>query len=375
MGPERALQRGATDSAHEHRGTERVPAAITAAPAPPLVVRFAAFGDVVLLTPLLEVLHRRYRQPVDLLASGGWTPQLLAYDPRVGHVQLVRSRRAPYALCRSQRQAVAWLRARPPGPVYLCEPDDKSQWLLDRAGIERRRVVRAFDFQAGEQIHFTDWWVSIAQRTPELWQGDPLLPALPATDSVPQLHLHPAEPAECAAWLRARRLDRSPLVLLQPGNKRTFRRGRLAGSSDNKHWPAQRWAELARAILAELPGAQVLLCGAPSERGVTGDIRRRIGIDGRVHDLTCELPVRRLLALQARAHSMISVDTGPAHAAAALGCPLVVLFGREDQRVWRPRARHDTVRAVGGERGPDSTVADIPVQSVMGAWRQLAGPQ
>ena len=103
------------------------------------------------------------------------------------------------------------------------------------------------------------------------------------------------------------------------------------------------------------------------------DIRGRIGIDGRVHDLTHELPVRRLLALQARAHSMVSVDTGPAHAAGALGCPLVVLFGREDQRVWRPRALRDTVRAVGGEQGAGSRVADIPVQAVLEAWRQLGG--
>jgi heptosyltransferase-2/heptosyltransferase-3 len=70
---------------------------------------------------------------------------------------------------------------------------------------------------------------------------------------------------------------------------------------------------------------------------------------------------------------MISVDTGPAHSAAALDCPLVVLFGREDQRVWRPRARGDTVRAVGGERGRDSAVADIEVESVLAAWRELPG--
>lgn len=341
--------------------------------APPLVVRFAAFGDVVLLTPLLHTLYQRYGQRVDLLGSGAWTPQLLAHDPAVGTVRLVTSRRAPYALCRSQRLAVAWLRTRPPGPVYLCEPDEKSQWLLDRAGIDRRRVVRAFDFQSAGHVHFSDWWVSVAQHTPELWQRHGVVEGVVDAGTVPRLLLHPAEPGECEAWLRARRLHDVPLVLLQPGNKRTFKRGRLAGAADNKHWPAERWAELARAILAALPGSHLALCGAPSERGVAQDIRQRIGIDGRVHDFTCELPVRRLLALQARAHSMISVDTGPAHAAAALGCPLVVLFGREDQSVWRPRARGDTVRVVGGERGRDSAVADIEVGRVLVAWRQLVG--
>ena len=341
--------------------------------APPLVVRFAAFGDVVLLTPLLEILHRRFGRRVELLGAGDWTPQLLAQDPHVGTVRLVRSRRAAYALCPSQWLAVRWLRTRPPGPIYLCEPDDKAQWLLDRAGIDRRRVLRAFDFQAQRQIAFSEWWTSIAQLTPEAWRHAPLAQPLPDGDPVPRLHLHPVEVLECAAWLRARQLDGAPLILLQPGNKRTHKRGRRAGAADNKHWPVERWAALARALLAELPGAHVLLCGSLMEQGIAHDIRRCVDSDGRVHDVTRELPVRRLLALQARAHSMISVDTGPAHSAAALDCPLVVLFGREDQRVWRPRARGDTVRAVGGERGRDSAVADVEVESVLAAWRELPG--
>ena len=35
---------------------------------------------------------------------------------------------------------------------------------------------------------------------------------------------------------------------------------------------------------------------------------------------------------------MLSVDTGPAHAAAAIGLPQVVLFGAADPALYRPRA-------------------------------------
>ena len=41
-----------------------------------------AFGDTVLLTPLLHALAVRWGQPVDLLSSGPWTPQLLAGNPQ-----------------------------------------------------------------------------------------------------------------------------------------------------------------------------------------------------------------------------------------------------------------------------------------------------
>jgi heptosyltransferase-2/heptosyltransferase-3 len=79
--------------------------------------------------------------------------------------------------------------------------------------------------------------------------------------------------------------------------------------------------------------------------------------------------LRRLFALCEAAHSMISVDTGPAHAAAALGLPLVVMYGAEAQRYWLPRSiSGSTVVGVGGP--PYSVRADeISVDAVFDAWR------
>src|SRR5690606_20708324 len=70
------------------------------------------------------------------------------------------------------------------------------------------------------------------------------------------------------------------------------------------------------------------------------------------------------------AHSMVSVDTGPAHAAAALGCPLVVMFGPAPPAQWCPIGP-GAIIALGGERGPDSRVSDIPAAAVVDAWRRL----
>ena len=338
-------------------------------PASPLIVRFAAFGDVVLLTTLVEILHRRYGRPVDLLSSGPWTEPLLRTDPRIGHVQLVSSRKAAYAFCRSQRRAVQWLRGRDPGPVYLCEPDAKSQWLLDHAGIAPGRTVRAFDHPGDGQIHFTDWWLQIGRLTPADCGALEPLDGM-AVDPVPRLHLTDADRRECRAWLRTCGLDGAPLLLMQSGNKRTYKRGRLASFNDNKWWPIERWAAVARQLIVEQPGLRILLCGAPSEAGVLQEIRARANYAG-VRDCSRDLTVRRLLALLEVAQGMISVDTGPAHAAAAMDCPLVVMFGEQDQRVWRPRSRRGAVIALGGEAGDASRIDDLSVADVMHAWRRL----
>jgi heptosyltransferase-2/heptosyltransferase-3 len=337
----------------------------------PLIVRFAAFGDVVLLTTLIGALHQRYGRPVDLLSSGGWTPKLLAADPRVAHIELLASRKRPYLISPEQWRAVRWLRTRGAGPVYACDTDEKSYWLLRHAGIGSDLIVRAhYAPPPGEVPHWCEWWLGRAARTPAAYEGQVAPLDRTPGDAVPHLYVSAADRASTAQWLAAQGWEHAPLVLIQAGNKRTLKRGRLATLGDNKYWPAERWAAVATGVLRELPAAQVLLCGAPQEHALIEAIRRASGSE-RVHNLAERLPIGRLLALLEKAHGMISVDTGPAHAAAALDCPLVVLFGSHEQRAWHPRSPSGAVRAVGGSRGADSRLLDISVEQVLAAWQTL----
>ncbi|MGA3157108.1 MAG: glycosyltransferase family 9 protein [Steroidobacteraceae bacterium] len=346
-------------------------AADIATAANPLIVRFAAFGDVVLLTTLIGALHQRYGRPIDLLSSGSWTAKLLAADPRVGHIELLGSRKSPYLISPEQWRAVRWLRGRGAGPVYACDTDDKSYWLLRHAGIDPAYIVRAqYAPNAGEVPHWCEWWLSRAALTPTAYEGQVPALDLSRAEAVPRLYVTVAERSELSAWLSGKGWASAPVVLIQAGNKRTLKRGRLATLSDNKYWPPERWAAVANGVLAQRPEAQVLLCGAPQEFALVEDIRRASG-SPRVHNLAEQLPIGRLLALLERAHSLISVDTGPAHAAAALDCPLIVLFGSHEQRAWHPRSPSGNVRALGGQQGASSRLLDISVEEVLAAWRAL----
>jgi ADP-heptose:LPS heptosyltransferase len=175
--------------------------------------------------------------------------------------------------------------------------------------------------------------------------------------------------ADCAAWIEAQGLTGRPLVLVQPGNRRTMRGGRLRISSeDDKAWPIERWAELLRQVHRQMPQAGIVLCGAPRESLLLSWITAAAQLPA---VLAAELPLPRLLALCERAHSMISVDTGPAHAAAALSLPLVVLFGAHSQAEWLPRSPSGS--AVVGVGGPphSSRLDQISVPTVLEAWRGL----
>ena len=340
----------------------------SSAPVHPLIVRFAAFGDVVMLTALIDALAKRYGVPVDLLGSGPWTSELLANDPAVREIQLVTSRKTPYWLCPSQWQAVRWMATKRNVPVYLCDPEPQALALLLRGAIPRDNILRAWDTWPGFGAHWVDWWNDVAQQTPKAFADS----AAPLNEGATQTQLFvtDTERADCGEWLRDRGIASSPLVLLQPGNKRTLKHGK-SQQSDNKYWSPENWATLVAAITSDLPDARVLLCGADAERAPLQAIAAQCGNEA-VINLAGALPIRRLLPLVQRAHSMVSIDTGPAHAAAALGCPLVVLFGAMGSARWRPRSKGPQVIALESDRGEASKVMDITPEQVISAWRSLS---
>jgi heptosyltransferase-2/heptosyltransferase-3 len=156
--------------------------------------------------------------------------------------------------------------------------------------------------------------------------------------------------------------------MVQPGNHRSMSRQRARWhrlSTDDKAWPIERWVELLHKLHARMPNALIVLRGSQEETPMLDRIQAAIGLEAVV---VAGLGLRQLFAVCEAAHSMISVDTGPAHAAAALGLPLVVMYGAESQRYWLPRSPSGSpVIGVGGP--PDSVRVDqIPVDAVFEAW-------
>jgi heptosyltransferase III len=325
----------------------------------PVVVRFAALGDAVLLTVLIEQLFQRYGQPVALLSSGGWTRTLFGSDPRVSELTLVTSRKRPYWFAPSQREAVRWLKMQT-GPVYLCDPDPSARRLVERA-VSPTRIRYLWSKWPGNEVHWADWWHSVGGDT-----------SIAHGSGQPRLHVPTSWEEDARAWMASRGLAENSFVLIQPGNKKTTKLFTSKRTAHDKFWPYDRWTTTIRSVLAERSDLRVVICGVPREARLVDQIAKQCG-DDRVIAAATELPLPRLVALTARAHSMISVDTGPAHVAAALDCPLVVLFGAFGWQRWAPRAPNSTVRTLGGRtEDARASVATIDAAAVVDAWKTLA---
>ena len=337
----------------------------------PLVCRFGALGDMVLLTPMLRLLYARSGLPCDIVGIGGFNRALFAEMPWVRNVYTIDSRSKPYLINRSQRDLVKALRARQHRFAWVCETNRKSYRLLARAGISRGDCANQLDLSPVPGEHYCEKWLRLGNLSPNGFDAAPIEQSPAGTE----LFVSPAEIDECRAWLAARAIDaQAPLLCIQAGSKRTMRRGRVDRASNSKYWHERNWAAVIDAVIEQLPGAQVMLCGVPAESDMCSAIEANCAHSGQVHNVADDLPIRRLLALLSLAHSCISVDTGPAHAAAALNCPLVVLFGKADPDRFRPRSLDSPIEMLLGHGSDgEADIANIGVQQVISAWQAAGG--
>jgi ADP-heptose:LPS heptosyltransferase len=336
----------------------------------PLALRSGAFGDMVLLTALIRVLYAEFRTPVDIVTSGPWSEPLLHGQPGVGEIYCVRSRKTPYWLSLDQQRIVKALRARGSSPTWFCDGDRAAMPILERAGISSRCIVDVKDHPLLPGEHATQQWRRLAQIMPAALASAPN-PGIDAVIPGSCLEVKAAQRSQLDAWLMTRGLAGQPLILMQIGNKRTMRRGPRRLAVNNKFWPNERWAEVLRFLRQRHSGHAIVLLGTGPEFALNQELAALAGISG-LHNAADDLPIPRLVALLERAEGLVTVDSGPAHAAAAVGCPQVVLFGKALPSLYRPCGTAGAdVRLLTGQADGHPSMLGIDAGSVMAAWSGL----
>ena len=130
------------------------------------------------------------------------------------------------------------------------------------------------------------------------------------------------------AWLREdpRRRPGKPLVAFEPGG----------AYGVAKRWPEERYAALAGRLVRE-GVADVVLVGTAD----MAPLHDRIAAAAKAPILKAagKTDLLQLSALLARSSLLVTNDTGPMHLAAAMGVPIVALFGSTDPAVCGPRGR------------------------------------
>jgi ADP-heptose:LPS heptosyltransferase len=128
--------------------------------------------------------------------------------------------------------------------------------------------------------------------------------------------------APLVGGLKSKIENRKPKILVHPGSRSPFRL-----------WPPERFATVCDRLQDEL-GAQVFLVAGPAEQPLVRQIRAA----AKTHLIAIDrpLPVGEFAALAAQFDVLLCHDSGPMHVGAAVGTPVVALFGSQNATIWRP---------------------------------------
>jgi heptosyltransferase-2 len=169
--------------------------------------------------------------------------------------------------------------------------------------------------------HEVFYYLNVVAELERLLQGTSTVAGREPDTRLPDTQ---ARTREASELLRELGVDAArPLVAVCPGST----------NSRAKRWPAERFAAVAD-MLAERSGAQVLLVGAAEE----ADISEQVAgfMRARPFMLTGRTDLAQTAGLLRAADLLVTNDTGPAHVAAGVGCPVVVIFGPTNPLTTRP---------------------------------------
>lgn len=115
--------------------------------------------------------------------------------------------------------------------------------------------------------------------------------------------------------------------------------------SPERRWPEENFAKLIKMVLSEFPKVVVLLIGAPSDLPLVGKIHSLIDSDDqrRVLNVAGKFSLPELCAVLQISDLLVTNDSGPLHVAEALATPTVSFFGPETPLLYGPTGDNQIV--------------------------------
>jgi ADP-heptose:LPS heptosyltransferase len=280
-----------------------------------LVIEPWNIGDVILATPILRALRRRYPKARisilarphgrELLEGSGLVDDVIVFD-LPWTAQTNKYRFTP-AKVREMRALVRTLRSRNFDLTLDSRMDIRSNFL---AAMSRAPYRLGYDIGGGgwllthtlpsdrDNTHRVDDWMSLLDLLPD--SG-----AAMTDERRPTLDVTTVEREGAQQKLRERGAKGRPVIAYHPG-----------GSHPGKRWPRSRFEELIRELSASVGGTQVVFLG-PDETSSAG---------WPPDSIVFREPLRELMALISCCDVLVCNDSGPMHVADALRVPVVAIF-------------------------------------------------
>lgn len=296
-----------------------------------LVIKLRHHGDVLLATPVLEALNAAApAMEIDALVYDDTAPMLEGH-PALSLLHTVgRAWRGlgPVARVMAEWRLFSRLRARGYDLIVHLSEHPRGAWLARALGARWRVAPRYPDRDWFWNASFTHRFAlaPTARRHMVEWNLDALRRiGVQPSPAERRVTFVPGAAAEASVQARLAEVDleAGAFVHLHPASRWRF-----------KCWPADKMAALADRLAAA--GERIVLSAAPEREEMKLVEEIVSAMKTPCVNLAGQLSIKELGALSARARLFIGVDSMPMHLAAAMGVPVLALFGPSGELEWGP---------------------------------------
>ena len=296
-----------------------------------LVVRNDNIGDVVCTTPAIKTLRRHFPQAYIAVLVCRLTEEVVRGNPDLDRVYVYD--KAKHG--RHRNRLVAWRRQWQVIREIQQEEFDLAVgfrskfsgpqgWLVFSSRAPFRLGHRA----EGKEKKFNFFYnLPVEKREPEVHEVRRSLHMLRRIgiedfESALCFPLGQAEKERAAEFLKEQRLGERPLIDVHLTARR----------EEGRSWPADRYVSLLARLTAR-EGIDCLFSFGPDQ---TENAQRILSALHRPPPAFCSPRLKEFGAVLARCALMITLEGGPMHVGAAVGVPILALYGKTDPQVWHP---------------------------------------
>ena len=285
------------------------------APQSLLILRFSALGDLLLITPTIEALARRWPITQIFVASKESLSPILEHNPHI--TEIIALEAGESLLHFAGRLAKL-----------------KPQVILDLHNKARSKILRLLFFRTPAVV-----WKhrSLRHRLPlplalksyrlqvpnvkRYHQAAEKLVAGALEDGLLRYFCTTREREEACTIMKDAGLDLDKTIM-----------GLAMGASwQTKAWPLPYFIELI--AQARQDKLQIVLIGNLADKELAQKVQTELGGPAGVIDL-CGLPLRLSAAVMSHCRAFVANDSGPMHIARALGIPTLAIFGPTDPELF-----------------------------------------
>ncbi|MDD4955627.1 MAG: glycosyltransferase family 9 protein [Candidatus Omnitrophica bacterium] len=300
-----------------------------------LVIEFAHIGDVLAITPALNILRKKFPESLITVAVAPWAKDILAGNPDVDEIMVYetpwfeRSKRPGFSFGQA-RNFIRILRSKKFDMAIDLRGDIRNIFFMKLSGARKRigysfsgagfllTDIMEFDVEKRQDKHQVEHNINFVLSIKEGNTCEPVSPAL-------KLFLSKEDRDYADSIFKSENIKSGDfLIAVHPG----------AGTA-TKRWMPERFSSLIEEILKKYK-AKILLVGGKGE----ADLLKLPAADGDLINLTGKTSIKQLAAILDRCNLFIGGDSGVMHIAEAQNIPVIAIWGGQNKPGhWKPLSK------------------------------------